>query len=140
MTVTFRIGELAERAGIKTSTIRYYESQGLMPQPRRQANGYRRYTEQDLARLRFVLTARRSGLQLDDIADVLSVCDSGSFPCDRVRQRAQERLATIEQQIAKLREVQRRLIEICNQDGETHQPHDAGEICPILSAQDAATA
>ncbi|MBZ9640706.1 MerR family transcriptional regulator [Streptomyces sp. PSKA30] len=60
-----RIGELAERAGTTTRTLRYYESRGLLP-ARRDTNGYRTYDEQDLRLLRQIRTLQDFGFGLEE--------------------------------------------------------------------------
>jgi DNA-binding transcriptional MerR regulator len=68
-----RISELAEQAGVPTSTVRYYERIGLVPPPARTASGYRSYDENAAARLLFVTRAKRLGLSLEQIAELLPV-------------------------------------------------------------------
>ncbi|MBT2466511.1 MerR family transcriptional regulator [Streptomyces sp. ISL-66] len=60
-----RIGELAERAGTSTRTLRYYESRGLLP-ARRDGNGYRSYGEEDLRLLREIRTLQDFGFDLEE--------------------------------------------------------------------------
>ncbi|RZB16578.1 MerR family transcriptional regulator [Streptomyces sp. F001] len=60
-----RIGELAERAGTTTRTLRYYESRGLLP-ARRDTNGHRTYDEQDLKLLRQIRTLQDFGFGLEE--------------------------------------------------------------------------
>ncbi|MEU5401898.1 MerR family transcriptional regulator [Streptomyces sp. NPDC005963] len=60
-----RIGELAERAGTTTRTLRYYESRGLLP-ARRTENGYRTYDEDDLRLLRQIRTLQDFGFDLEE--------------------------------------------------------------------------
>ncbi|CCK27345.1 MerR family transcriptional regulator [Streptomyces davaonensis JCM 4913] len=60
-----RIGELAERAGTTTRTLRYYESRGLLP-ARRTGNGYRTYDESDLKLLRQIRTLQDFGFDLEE--------------------------------------------------------------------------
>ncbi|MCC8482560.1 MerR family transcriptional regulator [Streptomyces globisporus] len=60
-----RIGELAERAGTTTRTLRYYESRGLLP-VRRAENGYRSYDEGDLRLLREIRTLQDFGFDLEE--------------------------------------------------------------------------
>ncbi len=60
-----RIGELAERAGTTTRTLRYYESRGLLP-ARRGSNGYRTYDEDDLKLLRQIRTLQDFGFDLEE--------------------------------------------------------------------------
>jgi DNA-binding transcriptional MerR regulator len=68
-----RISELAERVGVATSTVRYYERIGLLSGPSRTASGYRDYDEDDAARLLFVTRARRLGLSCDDVGSLLGI-------------------------------------------------------------------
>jgi DNA-binding transcriptional MerR regulator len=70
-----RISEVAEQAGVPTSTVRYYERIGLVPPPTRTASGYRHYDEAMAARLVFVTRAKRLGLSLEQIAELLPVWD-----------------------------------------------------------------
>ncbi|RVU20441.1 MerR family transcriptional regulator [Streptomyces antnestii] len=60
-----RIGELAERAGTTTRTLRYYESRGLLP-ARRGGNGYREYDEADLRALEQIRTLQDFGFELEE--------------------------------------------------------------------------
>jgi DNA-binding transcriptional MerR regulator len=55
---TFRIGELARQTGCKAETIRFYESEGLLPSPVRGSSGHRLYTDTDQRRLMFIRRAR----------------------------------------------------------------------------------
>ncbi|MFI8520435.1 MerR family transcriptional regulator [Streptomyces sp. NPDC085481] len=60
-----RIGELAERAGTTTRTLRYYESRGLL-NARRTENGYRTYDEDDLRLLHQIRTLQDFGFELEE--------------------------------------------------------------------------
>ena len=72
-----RIAELARRSGIAPSAIRWYEQAGVIPPPSRQPNGYREYTEDDLARVRIVVALRRLGLGPDDAGRLSRLCLEG---------------------------------------------------------------
>src|SRR3954464_11856155 len=63
------IGELAERAGLATSAIRYYESIGLLPEPYR-VSGQRRYGDDTIRRLEFIAAAQQAGLTLREITEL----------------------------------------------------------------------
>ena len=63
------IGELARRAGLATSAIRYYERVGLMP-PAQRVSGQRRYHEDGLARLAFIGAAQEAGFTLAEIREL----------------------------------------------------------------------
>lgn len=96
------IRDLAQRTGTSARTIRFYETRGLLPSPRRAANNYRQYTAADVERLRFVASARSLGLALDDIAEILAARDRGIAPCQRVLDVIEKRLAEIDRRIADL--------------------------------------
>ena len=74
------VSELARSVGIAPSAVRFYERKGILPPPVRQANGYREYTEDDLCRLRTVVSLRRLGLELLESGRLADLCQSGR--CD----------------------------------------------------------
>lgn len=75
---TLRIGELAQRQGVSTATLRYYERLGLLGRPDRTTSGYRTYDDDHEARVRFIVRAKALDLSLDEIRSLLDVWDSGS--------------------------------------------------------------
>jgi MerR family transcriptional regulator, redox-sensitive transcriptional activator SoxR len=88
------IGELAELAGKRPSSIRYYEQIGLLPQPVRVA-GRRRYDPGALRTLVVIETGQRAGLTLDEIKALLSASPDDSQTIDRLRQVAVRKLPEI---------------------------------------------
>ena len=70
-----RISEIAAQVGIAPSTVRYYERIGLIPEPDRTSSGYRAYDTAAAARLLFITRAKRVGLTLEQIAEVLPIWD-----------------------------------------------------------------
>lgn len=97
-----RIGELADTARTRPSTLRYYEQRGLMQPPTRTPAGYRDYPPAAVPRLEFIARARAAGLSLSQIAAVLAIRDSGTAPCVHVRNLLDRKLADLEQQIEEL--------------------------------------
>ena len=69
---TTRIGELAERAGVTTRTIRYYESLGLL-QPAERDGGFRYYADDALRRLHKIDALKKLGLSLEEIGTVIDL-------------------------------------------------------------------
>ena len=69
-----KVSELAERAGVAPSAVRWYESVGIIPRATRRSNGYRDYADEDLARLRLVVTLRRLGLDPEDAGRMARLC------------------------------------------------------------------
>ena len=99
-----RIAELAERVGVPTSTVRYYERVGLLASPARTPSGYRDYDDDAEARLLFVSRARRMGLSCDQITDLLPIW--GGTNCgaahERVTQLIHDKKTEIAERIAEL--------------------------------------
>lgn len=81
-----RISELADRVGVPTSTVRYYERVGLLTLPARSGSGYRDYDDDDATRLLFVARARRMGLSCEQISALLPVWNGGAN-CGAARER-----------------------------------------------------
>jgi MerR family redox-sensitive transcriptional activator SoxR len=92
------IGELAEKAGVATSAIRYYESIGLLPEPYR-VSGQRRYGDDTLARLHFIAAAQQAGFTLREIAELSDGFD--------VRALAQRKLPEVKAELKLARERKR---------------------------------
>jgi DNA-binding transcriptional MerR regulator len=96
------IHELAQCTGVPAKTIRYYESIGLLPRPKRTANNYRQYTHTDVERLRLIAGARGLGFSLGEISEILSARDHGIAPCQRVLDTIAQRRQEIDRCIADL--------------------------------------
>jgi MerR family copper efflux transcriptional regulator len=75
-----KVSELARSVGIAPSAVRFYEEKGILPPAPRQANGYREYTDDDLCRLRIVVSLRQLGLELPVAGRLAALCQSGE--CD----------------------------------------------------------
>ena len=91
-----KIGELGKATNLSTKTIRFYESEGLISDPPRTNSGYRTYVDSDVARLEFILKAKRLGLSLDEIRGILRLHDRSEPTCVHVRSVLEEKMAQIE--------------------------------------------
>ncbi|HVV24909.1 MAG TPA: MerR family transcriptional regulator [Pseudonocardiaceae bacterium] len=100
---TYRISQLAQRVGLRPTTLRFYEQAGLLP-ARRSDSGYRVYDDRAVDRLTFITTAKTLGLPLDEIRDLLDVWADGLCTDVRVRLRPilVARVADAEQRAAEL--------------------------------------
>ena len=107
-----KIGQLAERTGLSAKTIRYYEGLGVLPQPDRAPNGYRRYTSAVAERIAFIQDAQSAGLSLLEIQMILELRDSGESTCGHVIDSLESRLAEVDRQMEELRRTRSRLDEI----------------------------
>lgn len=129
-TNSLTIGAVAKRVGVAIDTIRYYEREGLLPEPERRASGYRSYGESTLAQLRFIRRAKDLGFTLEEIRELLALSTDRQRGVRAVKQRAQTRLAAIEQRIVELQRVRDGLAQLV----ESCPGHGKPENCPILRA------
>ena len=105
-----RIGVLAERTGVTTKTVRYYESIGLVAEPQRTPSGYREYDDDAVERLRFIRDAQSSGLSLSEIQSVLELKDAGARSCDHTTALLNRHLSEIDDQIDRLQVARAELV------------------------------
>ncbi len=125
---TLSIGQLAKNAGVGVDTVRYYERDGLLKPAARAASGYRRYSDSEVKRLRFIRRAKTLGFTLEEIRELLAL--SGQRNVAKVKQLAKDKLASIEVRIAELERIAaglRTLVATC-------PGHGRADECPILNA------
>ena len=122
------IGELAKAAEVPTSTVRFYEREGLLQPSARSASNYRLYTEVDLERLRFIRAAQATGFTLGDVKALLRPA-----ACGRVQSLIEHRLDEVARRMAELRDVQRvleRSLRTCRE----HAPSGRCKVAEDLSS------
>lgn len=107
-----QIKQFAQETALSAKTIRYYEEIGLLPNPDRLENGYRDYSEADVARARLVAGARRLDFSLDDIQEILDLRDQRIAPCRVVLDLLEEKANEISQRIAELQRMEMELREL----------------------------
>jgi DNA-binding transcriptional MerR regulator len=140
-----RISELAERVGVPSSTVRFYERIGLVAAPARTPSGYRDYDESAAARLLFVTRARRMGLTCEQIAEVLPAWDGVNCGVahEEVTRLVEAKRAEIAERIAELQRFAAQLDEVgttlqqtpppteCRSDLSCCIPDAGGEGAPV---------
>jgi len=89
------IGEVARRAGVATSSIRYYERRGLLPEPER-VHGQRRYDTAVLGKLGFIGVAQNAGFRLREIKDLIDGVDSADGMGEQIRSLSSQKLDEVE--------------------------------------------
>ncbi len=120
------IGDAAAATGLPAKTIRFYEEIGLV-EPARRGNGYRDFSDADVARLGFVARARGLGFSVEDCRALLSLWSDKARASADVKRLAAERLEEIDRKIRELeglRATLAHLVETCHGDGRPD--------CPIL--------
>ena len=98
------IGQVAARAGLNTSHIRFYERVGVLPQPER-ISGQRRYREEVLHRLSIIDVAQRAGLALEEIAPLTGPENRSADASRHIRELADAKLPHIDALITRAKAV-----------------------------------
>lgn len=126
------IGQVAKQTGVGVETIRFYERRGLIEEPPRRESGYRQYSPDVIARIRFILRAKELGFSLTEILELLSLRMEPDTTCRDLRTRAEEKIAATRAKITELRRIEKALGALaasCAGKGPVSE-------CPILDALD----
>ena len=128
------IGELGEAVGLPSQTIRFYERQGLLPEPSRAANGYRTYDEASITRVDFIRAAQAAGLTLGEIRSIVDLRDDGHVPCTHVSGLLETKLADVRRRMRELAMLATELEQLLDRS-QRLDPADCtdADICHILS-------
>ena len=133
-----KIGELSRAAATPVETIRYYEREGLLPEPPRTENNYRVYGQEQLERLAFIRHCRTLDMTLDEIRVLLRFKDAPTEDCGAVNRLLDEHLGHVEARIHELRTLRRQLLNLREQCLDVTSAADCGILTGI--ARDAAAA
>lgn len=130
----YRIGELAERVGVSTPTLRYYEEIGLLKSSERSPAGYRLYDEGAEGRLHFIARAKRLGLSLDEIGDLVGIWDGGNCSATRahLRHLVAHKIAEIRDQVEELATFERQLQTVYERVAEEAGSEACGDECGCI--------
>jgi Cd(II)/Pb(II)-responsive transcriptional regulator len=105
-----KIGELAAQGGCDVQTVRFYEREGLLEEPEREASGYRRYAERHVKRLQFIRHCRSLDIPLPDVRELLTFAAQPEQACAQVDALLDEHIARVRQRLAVLRTLQKQLL------------------------------
>ena len=127
---TMTIGKVAKGAGVGVETIRFYEREGLIDQPRRTDSGYRAYPVDTVDRVRFVRHAKELGFSLTEIKELMAWRIAPGTTCGQIKKRAEAKIGDIEDRIRglqRMKQALRKLAAACRGNGPVSE-------CPILDA------
>ncbi len=123
-----KIGALARAAGVGIDAIRFYEREGVLPEPARRPSGYREYEEATVQDLRFIKRAKQLGFSLGEISELLAMERNPKATAGDVQRLAEEKLAELDDKIRSLKRMKKALQKVtedCPGKGPTQG-------CPIL--------
>jgi MerR family mercuric resistance operon transcriptional regulator len=118
----YTIGQLANAAGVPTSTIRYYERVGLVKPSGRSGGNYRLFGEEALERLRFIRAAQATGFTLDDVTRMLGHRHASTASCREVQGLIENRLLDLKRRMEDLLHVERVLRSALDACRKTEEP------------------
>ncbi|MFL2517423.1 MAG: Zn(2+)-responsive transcriptional regulator [Candidatus Azotimanducaceae bacterium] len=105
-----RIGELAKLVQVSQDTLRFYEKHGLLAPSVRSQAGYRLYSQADLERVGFILSAKRVGFTLNEIHDLLGLeVTKDEKSCEDVKRFVDEKLDNLNQRIVEMQRIKKTL-------------------------------
>jgi len=132
MAVGMTVGTVAEAAGVSPKAVRLWEARGLLPPAERTEAGYRVFTDEDVAVLRFIRQAKALDLTLAEIKDILDLQRNGAAPCGRVTALLDSRIADIDRTLADLRQLRRTLIAARWAARESRRRGQDAVVCQII--------
>jgi MerR family copper efflux transcriptional regulator len=128
------VGVVAEAVGVSAKAIRIWEAKGLLPPTARTEAGYRVFTDDDIAILRFILRARTLGLTLAEIKDILDLHRQGTAPCDQVTVLLDKHIRDIDRAIADLRALRSTLATALQGARSDQRRGQAATVCRIIES------
>lgn len=123
-----KIGELAKQTGCEIVTIRYYEKEGLMPEPPRSEGNFRLYGDRHIERLQFIRNCRSLDMTLGEVRTLLELRDAPAPECVEVNTLIDEHLREVEVRVETLLRLKQHLMSLRKKCSGTW-PTDS---CPIL--------
>jgi len=129
-----QIKELARATGVDVETIRYYEKQGLMPEPARRDNGYRAYEQAHLERLSFIRHCRSLDMPLSDVNRLLRFVDNPTTNCGDVDLLVENHLARVRARLKSMRALEKQLLRLRARCSGIHEGEHCGILDELVSA------
>ncbi|MEL6148386.1 MAG: MerR family transcriptional regulator [Chloroflexota bacterium] len=100
----YTIAQASHKTGLSAYTLRYYEDIGLLEPVERAANGHRRYSDDDLGRISFLLKLRNTGMSLDDMLQFVQLYREGDESAELRHAMLSEHRKRVQAQMQSLQE------------------------------------
>jgi len=123
-----RTGEVAKQAGVNVETLRFYEREGILPEPPRRVSGYREYPDETVDLIRFIKRSQELGFSLREVKEMLSLRRVPRRASKKASRLVERKIAEIDLKIRDLTAMRQALDELqcaCQQSG-------ASASCPII--------
>ena len=124
------IGKVAKLAGVGVETIRFYEPEGLLNKPKRRQSGYRVFTSEVVARIRFIKKAKQLGFSLREVRELLFLrVDSRATAAD-LKKRVDGKISEIDDRLQDLKRMRAGLVRL----SKAYTGKGPVGDCPLLDA------
>lgn len=131
-----KIGELAALASVSRDTLRYYEKHGLITPGERNDAGYRLYSEADVHRISFIISAKEVGFTLSEIHQLLELeVTKDEKSCHDVKQFVDTKITVVNQRLAEMKRIKKSLQTLSNACCGGDEPATHCTILEALSEQ-----
>lgn len=132
---TYLRSQLAKMADINSETVRYYEKNGLIPEPSRTDSGYRLYSEETLARIEFIKMAKLCGFTLNQIKRLFMKSDKKILDIKYFTEIIQTRINNIDLKIIELEKLKDQLSDLKDDLLEADKPSKVKDIMHVLNIE-----
>ncbi|GGL35384.1 Cu(I)-responsive transcriptional regulator [Streptomyces anthocyanicus] len=133
----YTVSQAAEQAGVTRKAIRTWEDKGLLPPAERTEAGYRLFTADDIAVLRFIRQAKTLGLTLSEVGDILALQREGAQPCGRVTQLLDAHIDQIDRTMADLQQLRKALVGAHRTADQARRAGGDAVVCQIIETSPA---
>lgn len=130
----YTVSQAAQKAGVTRKAIRTWEDKGLLPPAERTEAGYRLFTVDDIAVLRFIRQAKTLGLTLAEVGDILALQRDGAQPCGRVTQLLDAHIDQIGRTLAELQQLRKALVGARRTADQARRAGGGAVVCQIIEA------
>ena len=127
-----QIGKVAKQSSVGVETVRFYENKGLIAAPKRNASGYRQYSESVVKQIQFIQHAKSLGFSLREVRELIALRGERGARCKGIKETAIAKIADIQQKIDSLEKMKMALQPLVDQCRASGPISD----CPILGALD----
>ena len=121
-----KIGDISKRSGIPVETVRYYEKIGLLPDPERNANGYRFYSPAHLDRLLFIKRCRNLDMAQDEIRELIRLAEQPEADCSDVDALLARHLNHVRERLRELQSLEQTLLTLQAACADSRTVRDCG--------------
>lgn len=124
---------VARQYEVSPDAVRHYTKMGLLNPLRSELNGYRYFDLVEQNKLAFILSAKKLGFSLKEIAQILHTAEHGDTPCPLVRELIQRRLSEVREEIAESERLASRLEHACEKWRDLPDRMPSGDsICHLI--------